>query len=256
MIELDKFCDIAQKAAIKGGQVLQKVAREKIIDNTGRDVKHQADLESENAIVNYLKKASDYPVLSEEEGRHDEVPRDGYFWLVDPLDGTLNFSQGIKFACVSIALWHRDDPVLGTIYDFNHEELFGGIVGQTASCNDSIIFPSSVNDPSKAVLATGFPVNRDFSSAAIDSFLKRIQIYKKIRLLGSAGLSLAYVACGRCDAYFEEDIMIWDVAAGIALVKAAGGFVTYRFNQKNKFSLTVQAGLAFKKTKGDSRDTL
>ena len=106
-------------------------------------------------------------MLSEEDAtsRHGEVPRDGYFWLVDPLDGTLNFSQGIKFACVSIALWHRDDPVLGVIYGlfFNHEEVFWGIVGQTALCNDSKIFPSNVNDPSKAVLATGFPVNRDFS---------------------------------------------------------------------------------------------
>lgn len=87
-----------------------------------------------------------------------------------------------------------------------------------------------------AILAKGFPVNRDFKSASLQNFLNSVQEFKKIRLLGSAALSLAYVACGRVDAYTEEDIMLWDVAAGIALVMAAGGWAEIKNLRSNKWA--------------------
>ncbi len=256
MIDFRKYLDIAKTAAESASKALRRVDLENILNSNGRDVKHFADITSEKTIIEILNKLSDYPILSEESGQYPKIASNDYVWVVDPLDGTVNFSRGIKFTCISIALWLGNEPVLGVVYDFNHEELFTGIVGQGAYCNDLSIYASDVNDSTKAVLATGFPVNRDFSSNAIMGFLKKIQSYKKIRLLGSAGLSLAYVACGRCDAYFEEDIMIWDVAAGMALVKAAEGMVSYQSNFKKKWALAVRAGATFRHNRGGSRDTL
>ena len=98
----------------------------------------------------------------------------------------------------------------------------------------------------QAVLASGFPVNRNFSSKSIGAFIDSIIGFKKVRLFGSAGLSLAYTACGRVDAYFEEDIMLWDIAAGAAIVKASGGFVTIDDSIRTDYAKTVHAGDVFR----------
>lgn len=248
---------LAKKAAIKAGDKLKTLSRSNILDASGRDVKHQSDIESEKIILDILEHESDYPVLAEESGEHGTTHEKSPIWVVDPLDGTLNYSQGIRLCCVSIALWQGDNPVLGVVNDFNSKELFLGVVDYGAWCNDVPISVSNKTNPQKAVLSTGFPVNRDFASKAINNFLKQIKQFKKIRLFGSAALSLAYVACGRVDAYTEEDIMFWDVAAGIALVKAAGGFVSYQNSEKKTWARNVWGGRVFMKiNKGDEYDSV
>lgn len=244
-MEWEKEFHIAQKAALKAGNQLEKLSRSNIIDSSGRDVKHQSDIESEKIIIDIIEKESVFPILAEESGARGFSSKKSPLWIIDPLDGTLNYSQCINFCCVSIALWQCDKPILGVINDFNHGELFSGIVGQSAWCNDIEIKPSKEKTPQQAVLATGFPVNRDFSSEGIVAFMQRIQQFKKIRLLGSAALSLAYVACDRVDAYTEEDIMLWDVAAGIAIVKAAGGAVQFQKSDRKKWRMDVWAGKVF-----------
>lgn len=162
--------------------------------------------------------------------------KEGFVWIVDPLDGSLNFLRGIPLSCISVGLWKNNKPLLGVVYDFNKKEIYSGIAGRVAWCNKKKIKVSRVLNKKNAIICTGFPVSSDFSSKNIGIFIKQVQAYKKVRLFGSAALSLAYVAAGRIDAYYEKDIMIWDIAAGIAVVTGAGGAVRIKPSSiKNAF---------------------
>ncbi len=210
-------------------------------ENFRRDVKILADNELDRFIVEQLSQISEFPVLSEESGLSQASnSKENYRWIVDPLDGSMNFSREIPICCISIAFWQDMNPLIGVVYDFNRDELFTGIVGEGAWLNDSPICVSSTENTSNAILATGFPVSSDFSEKALYKFVNNIKKYKKIRLLGSAALSLAYVSSGRVDIYQENDIKIWDVAAGIAIVRAAGG-ETQLIQSKVKEIVTVRA---------------
>ena len=233
--------DLAVKTAKRAGESLKgwQVEPVEVLSAAGRDLKVQADRESEQLILQALKANTPYPVLAEETGEHGAFESEAPIWIVDPLDGTLNFSRGIPLFCVSIALWQSEEPILGVVYDVEHDELFSGMVGQGAWRNDEAISVSNVTHPGQAILATGFPVNRDFDASPLREFLAQVQVFKKIRLLGSAALSLAYLACGRVDAYAEEDIMLWDVAAGVALVGAAGGWVSVQDSARHKWARNV-----------------
>jgi len=243
---LNDYCQIA--TSIAKGAVAEALkdfsgSRQVKLD-LERDIKIYADTEIESYIVSELRKYSEYPILAEESGLSEQpLSIDnpvGYKWIVDPLDGSLNFSRGIPICCVSIALWQETNPLLGVIYDFNHDELFTGIVGSGAWLNSKAITVSKVSQKSKAVICSGFPVSTNFSDLSLREFVNNVQIYKKVRMIGSAALSLAYVASGRVDCYIENDIKIWDVAAGLALVSAAGGSVNC-VPSKNKYILRVEA---------------
>lgn len=236
---------MAIQAARAAGSKLRIAKRGAILDDAGRDIKHQADLDAEKTIIEYLNDNSSLPILTEERGLLGKIDQNSCFWVVDPLDGTLNFSRNLALSCVSIALWQQNDPIFGVVYDFNNDDMFVGIPGAGAWCNDQPIHVANKSRPEQMVLATGFPLNRDFSSSALQQFLSRIQNFKKIRLFGSAALSLAYVACGRIDAYTEENIMLWDVAAGIALVRGAGGYVVHQNSQDKRWAVDISAGNVF-----------
>ena len=208
-----------------------KTALETVKENLDRDVKVHADKKLESFILERLSSASVYPILSEEtEKTVGKANSDGFRWIIDPLDGSLNFSRQIPICCISIALWQNDSPILGVIYDFNRDELFSGVVGEGAWLNRKPITTSDVGKLSESILCTGFPVSTDFSREGVERFVTAIRTYKKVRLLGSGALSLAYVACGRADAYWENNIKIWDVAAGMAVVKAAGGKLSWEYS--------------------------
>jgi myo-inositol-1(or 4)-monophosphatase len=206
------------------------------------DVKIKADTRIEAFIIESLSRIYDYPILSEESCLLQEgLKDDRYCFIVDPLDGSLNFSRGIPICCISIALWKGMEPLAGVVYDFNKNEVFTGITNQGAWLNNHPIKVSSIKEKSKAVLFTGFPVSTNFSKEPLMEFVEDVMEYKKVRLLGSAALSLAYVACGRGDYYRENDIKIWDVAAGLALVAAAGGVINYSATY-NEHTFKVNAG--------------
>ncbi len=232
---------LAADTARKAGAHLRALAlkHKAVLSEVCRDIKLQADRDSEAIILEALSK-SEYPVLAEESGEHGLTDDDAPFWVVDPLDGTLNFSRGLSICCTSIALCHKNEALLGVVYDFNHDECFQGGEGAPAQCNDTPIHVSKVAQTGDAILATGFPVNRDFGNDAMNDFLGQLQQFKKVRLLGSAALSLANVSCGRVDAYAEDDIMFWDVAAGIALVQAAGGYVDMQPSDRLKWGKRVR----------------
>lgn len=189
-----------------------------------RDIKLRADHEAENLLLDYLKTNSIFPILTEETGWHsDRGKSQETFWIVDPLDGTANYARNIPLCCTCVALMHHGTPVLGAIYDFTRDEIFLGAPGYGATLNGKDIHVSTTSAKNAAILMTGFPIRRDFSNEAMNRFAREAAQWKKVRMIGSAALSLAYVAAGRADVYHEEAIMLWDVAAGLAIVEAAGG---------------------------------
>jgi myo-inositol-1(or 4)-monophosphatase len=194
------------------------------IEYDRRDVKTDADRRAEDLILNDLRKLADFPMLSEERGivESQGVSSD-YVWLVDPLDGTMNYVRGIPDSCVSIALWRADVPVFGVIYSFHNNEMFSGVVGEGAWLSGQPIHVSETEDAKSAILLTGFPVGGEFDEQSVERFVRHVARFRKIRMIGSAALSLAYVAAGRGDAYYERHIRTWDIAAGLAIVLAAGG---------------------------------
>ena len=187
--------------------------------------------------MDLIRTGSSFPILSEEAGGNYTS---GPIWFVDPLDGTVNYSRDIPICVISISLWCNGKPLLGVVYDFNRGELFSGIVGHGASVNNRKIEVSRSTSREDSIIFAGFPVAADFSDAAVANFVGLIRDFKKVRILGSAALSLAYVASGRGDAYFERRIRIWDVAGGIALVAASGGQFKYLAHEKSDV-LTVYA---------------
>lgn len=233
--------DWAVGAARDAGAKLRKWFHEDktVLSAEGRDIKLQADRDAEEAILAVLS-ASAHPVLAEESGEHGMVDGGAPFWVVDPLDGTFNFSRGIPLCCVSIALCVGTEPVLGVIHDFNTGNLFSAVVGEGAWLDGEPMRVSAVEESGKGVLVTGLPTFRNFDDASMQGFLDEIRRFKKVRMLGSAALMLANVACGRADAYAEDDIMLWDVAAGAALVKAAGGYVDVRPSSSMKWARLVR----------------
>ena len=229
----EQYLEIAIAAAKEASDALS--ARDEnwqqVNANQGKDVKLEADLNAEKIILKHLNK-TDVQVLSEEAGWVNANESDAA-WVVDPLDGTYNYLRGFPVSCVSIALVQGDRRILGVIYDFNRDEMFSGIVGVGATLNGQEMKVSTIDKKSDAVLMTGFPVRRDFSDEAMVEFASDLGQWKKVRMIGSAALALAYVAAGRADVYREENTMPWDVAAGCALIEASGGKVLMDGNTKD-----------------------
>jgi myo-inositol-1(or 4)-monophosphatase len=220
---MKNWLQLATRAAREAGNLLSTSGSGKVT-HVDRDIKLEADGRAERVILDMLGMESAFAILAEETGFRSGVDAsDPLCWIVDPLDGSSNFERHIPLCCVSVALWRGLEPVLGVIYDFNRDELFSAIVGQGAELNGEKIQVSVTAEASRATLCTGYPVSTDFSPAALNEAISEVRRYKKIRMLGSAALSLAYVAAGRADVYREKDIRWWDVAAGLALVRAAGG---------------------------------
>lgn len=227
MVEQSELLTIAVEAAQKAGLILRDyfTANAGVALEGGRDIKTQADQAADKALLGVLS-STGMSILSEESGGKIDTGISEPCWIIDPLDGTFNFVRGFPACCVSVALWDKKMPVLGVIYDFAADKLYSGIVDGGASCNGEPIQVSTVQTLSQAALVTGFPSARDYGGESLQNSIEKIQKFKKIRMIGSAALSLAYVSRGFVDAYHEEDIWLWDVAAGLALVKAAGGNFT------------------------------
>jgi len=231
---------LAERAARAAARYLAGAGAPSVLRRARRDLKLDADRAAEKRIVAVLRRGSAYPILAEESAA-EELPRRGPCWVVDPLDGTVNYSRGLPLCCVSVALCRDGKPVLGVIHDFNRGEVFSGIVGRGARLNGRAIRVSAASLPSRSTALTGLPSATDFSPKALRRFVRVLRAYHKVRYLGTAALSLAYVAAGRADAYFERDVKVWDTAAGAALVLAAGGAARLTASKK-PFAWTVIAG--------------
>lgn len=225
MLNLDSCLEIAKSAALIAGEYIRNQQDKdlKILLNEGRDIKLQVDVDAEKIIKEYLGSNSSFPILAEESGASAEL--DNLYWVVDPLDGTSNFLRDIPISCVSIALMDNIEPILGVIFDFNNNDLYFSHNQSSAYLNDSTLSVSSTKHKIDATLVTGIPAKTNYTDQEFQEMIADFQAWKKIRMIGSAAMASAYVASGKADAYSEKRIFLWDIAAGAAIVKAAGGKV-------------------------------
>jgi myo-inositol-1(or 4)-monophosphatase len=228
MLQIDSYIDIAKSAALLAGTYIkdQKNKDLEILLNEGRDIKLKVDVDAEKIIKDHLVAESSFPILAEESGASNELNE--YYWVVDPLDGTSNFLRNIPISCVSIALMKDIEPILGVIFDFNNDDLYFGHHKSKAYLNDSKLSVSSTALKGDATLVTGIPAKKNYSDEEFKNMISDFQSWKKIRMIGSAAMASVYVASGKADAYSENGIFLWDVAAGAAIVKAAGGQVSLK----------------------------
>jgi myo-inositol-1(or 4)-monophosphatase len=220
--------ELAIRAAREGGAILQEyAARGFQIEHKGRiNLVTEADLASERHIKQLI--ASHYPthrILAEESGSHGY--NDDYCWIIDPLDGTTNFSHGFPCFAVSIGVEYKGRSVVGAIYDPTRDEMFAAERGAGATCNGRRIRVSDIERLEKSLLVSGFPYDVrervDEYLSAWREFLKRAQ---GVRRFGAAAIDMAYVAMGRLEGFWEHGLNAWDVAAGWVIVEEAGGRVT------------------------------
>ena len=157
MLELDSWLAIAKSAALEAGKYLliNQGKELKILHDAGRDIKLQLDIDTENIIKKNISSQSEFPILGEETGFTDDVGE--FYWVVDPLDGTSNFLRDIPISCVSIALMQNLTPILGVIYDFNHDDLYFGHQNSKAFLNQEQISVSDYSEKSQSTLVTGIP---------------------------------------------------------------------------------------------------
>jgi len=187
------------------------------------DLVSYVDKNAEKQLVRNLKKLIPEAGFTTEE---ETVNSKGevYNWIIDPLDGTTNFIHGIPAYAISIALYEGDQPVIGVVYEINRGEMFYTYKGGAAYLNNKEIRVSSRTSLSDCLLATGFPYYQfDKQAAYMQLLSEMMQKCHGLRRIGSAAVDLAYVACGRFDAFFEYNLNAWDVAAGAYLVQQAGG---------------------------------
>lgn len=200
------------------------------------DIVTAADKASEAIIVKSIKHL--YPshsILSEEMGaeNHDSE----YRWIIDPLDGTTNFSAGIPVFAVSIGIEHNGTPVVGVVYDPVLDELFTAVKGQGAFLNGTPIHIKENDRLDRAVVSTGFPVDKNVNpDNNLDNVARVLPLVRGMRRLGSAAMDICYVAAGFIDAYWEMNLHDWDVAAALLILDEAGG-ENYRFRDNRNVSV-------------------
>lgn len=225
---LEAELETARSAARAAGRLLKdRLGRASNVEHKGRrDLVTELDLAAQSEIIGRLQRA--FPgdrIWAEEEASRPDLT--GRVWIVDPLDGTTNYVHGLPAYCVSIALSRDGQLQAGAIFDPERDELFWAGAGQGAWLGRERISASGVDSLEESLLVTGFPYNLEDSLAQITARLERMLVRSQgVRRLGSAALDLAYVACGRLDAFWEDGLKPWDMAAGVLLVREAGGRVS------------------------------
>ena len=217
---LDKLIELDKKN-IKDYQFSNEVPRE---------VKAEADIIIEKILIDKLS-ISDLSILSEESGLIKSESNSNLRFIIDPIDGTVNFIRGICNCSISVALFDGNTPVFGVLASYPSGIIAWGGKGIGAFMGEMPINVSSIKDTKKGVLCTGFPSRFEFNSKTILEQIHLMQSFNKVRMLGSASQSLLQVAQGSVEAYVESNIMIWDVAAGLAIVEGAGG--EFRINKQD-----------------------
>jgi myo-inositol-1(or 4)-monophosphatase len=240
------YADAAEEAARAAGALLRDNFRRPRQVNTAEahDIKLQIDIETQNLITELLLKKFPEHALYGEEGIVGDQASE-HQWVVDPLDGTVNYFYGIPHFCVSIALRFKGEIIVGVIYDPIRDEMWRGQKGEKPTLNGNPFRVSDRADLAEAVISVGLSKTGVTIEAGLPLLQEMVHRARKCRLLGSAALDMAYVACGRFDAYIEQGISLWDVAAGWILIETAGGSVDLRprKDMKDKYSVVASNGV-------------
>ena len=230
---MNTYMAIAQSAASAAGDFLRRREDLRVDYEYSHDTKLASDRRSEQIIIDILAQ-TEISILSEERGLILGQNNSDLKWIVDPLDGSINFLKGLsELSCVSVALFSRDVPLLGVIYRYAIDEMFASEAGKQATLNGKAICTSGVKYVGDAVLATGFASSRDYSDESLLSYVSFAKNFKKVRMLGSAAIMGCCVASGRVDAYIEDDIRLWDVAALLPIIEGSGGACTINYKDEH-----------------------
>ena len=251
-MNFNELLKTAINASIEGGHAIMEVYSsdfevEYKVDESPLTL---ADKNCNEVIEKFLLKTN-ISILSEEGTTIPFSERESweYSWLVDPLDGTYNFTRKFPTVGISVALFDKNIPLLGYVQDlFNNNTYYTRFSGGSYKNNNKISV-SEVSTINKAILATGFPSGTSYKSNQLSKVVNSIQKFKKIRALGCASLMMCYVAEGIFDVYYEKDIYLWDVAAGLALIKEAGGQIYFRKTGNFKYEVLASNKKIFKLAK-------
>jgi len=253
-MRFSSYTNTALLAAEKGAAVLLKYYNSGMLNVEYKgeiDPVTQADKNSQKEIIKAIKSVfPQHGILAEEDGINERDKE--YCWIIDPLDGTVNFVHGLPIFCVSIGLKFKDEIISGVIYSPIIKEVFVAEKNKGAWLNGKKVKVSKTKDIIRALAVTGFPYYfRKNSARVTKNFKNIISEIQGMRRLGSAALDMAYVACGRFDFFWEEGLKPWDIAAGILMVKESGGKISdYTGLSDSVFNDTMLAsnGTAIHKT--------
>ena len=221
---------VAIEAAKDAGKFLKySIGRVRNVETKKGEVRNlvsEIDKMSEEKIIGTIKRHfPNHAILAEESGGTESQAE--YKWIIDPLDGTTNYTHGFPVFCVSIGIEHKEKLIAGVIYDPNFDELFTAERGKGAFLNGKKISVSKRATLNESMLVTGFPYNiSENPNRAIERFINFLVKAQAVRRMGSAAIDLAYVAAGRYEGFWEVALNPWDVAAGVLLIEEAGGKVT------------------------------
>src|SRR5947209_3969224 len=239
------YLDAAVEAARAAGELLRRNFQEPLVVNSSEahDIKLEIDVRTQTLITDLLLAKFPAHALYGEEGIVGDQDSD-YQWVVDPLDGTVNFFYGIPHFCVSIALRFKGEIIVGVIYDPVRDEMWSVQKGAKPTLNGQDFHVSDRADLAESVISVGLSKTGVTIDSGLPLLQQMVHRARKCRLMGSAALDMAYVACGRFDAYIEQGVSLWDVAAGWILIETAGGTVDMRprTDMKDKFSVIASNG--------------
>jgi myo-inositol-1(or 4)-monophosphatase len=243
--ETNELLSLTKDIAKSALQVLAKISRSD--DNKvsydsmiPREMKATVDTIIEDMIIKRLLPTG-LSILSEESGELKGTSKSSLQFVVDPLDGTVNFVRSLGPSSISIALCENDQPIFGVLAIYPSGDIAWGGRGKGAFLNDRPINVSKIIDPLHAVLCTGFPSRYCFDNHnSVAKDIMMMSSFGKVRMLGAASISLLQIAKGTAEVYFEKEIMLWDIAAGLAIVKGAGGEFDIKFG-KDEHLLSVVA---------------
>lgn len=227
-MDTDRLLRAGIAAAYKGAEVLRFYrGRVSQIREKGRaNLVTEADTASEKVIISTLRQLfPDHGILAEESGAAEADS--GYCWIIDPLDGTTNFTHGLDCYCISIAVALRGEMLAGVVLNPVSGELFTAARNRGAALNGAPIRVSATDRVQHSLLVTGFPYNfREIVAPLMGRFSRCAEEARGVRRLGAAALDLCFVACGRFDGYWEQNLQPWDTAAGVMIAREAGARVT------------------------------
>lgn len=228
MISVSELLDLTK--------IITETAGQKLLENSNsqhkrftnsleipKEIKAVADTFLEKEILDKLIPIG-LPILSEESGYIPGERETKLWFIIDPLDGTYNFVKGLGPSAISIALWSDRTPIFGVVYSLDEQKIFWGGRDFGSFCNGKELSVSDSDSKDHASICTGFPVRFDVTDEGImQKYWSCIKSFSKVRMIGAASISLLHVSSGSADLYYEKNIMLWDVAAGLAIIEGAGG---------------------------------
>jgi myo-inositol-1(or 4)-monophosphatase len=239
---MNEFLDAAIGAAQEAGKLLRENFGRplKVNAEEAHDIKLELDVRAQDLITEFLLRRFPHHAILGEEGSAANDLTD-FEWVIDPIDGTVNYFYGIPHFCVSIALRQKGEVIVGVIYDPMRDELWHAEHGSLAYLNNQAIYVSKRDHISQAVVSVGMSKTMIEVEINLSIFQDMLTQARKCRMMGSAALDLAYVATGRYDAYIERSVNWWDIAAGMLLVNCAGGALAISPSAVHKGKLSVVA---------------